>query len=260
MNENNKFYLNFDCGPVEALDSIALKACQNFNFGNKNNWFLSFRMGKIGYYSKLYGVRKHFLDMHTWGQPNNQVALEYHISSVFFHMDSAIECLVFMLNAFGYGIEPALFINISDAKALQNIFPKNIVGAHERELVKGYDKYFPKLKIFMISNGNLIKKITDHHDVSKHRKSIFAGGQREIRSLKQIQELTPLPMEEIVMTAPYEEIIMESNPKGIRKSGQDSHNGIDKLEEIVISFCDFINNCALKAADDAKVNINIKDH
>jgi len=259
MNDENKYLLNFDCKPIEALDSIALKACQKFNYENKDNWFLSFRMGKIGCYSRLFGVRKHSLEMHSWEQPNNQITLEYHISSIFFHMDSAIECLTFMLNAFGFGIEPALFHDITNEKELRQIFPKNIIGPQDKNLVKGYDKYFPSLKLFMITNRDLINKISDHHDISKHTKSIFMGGRRDTKLIKQLGELSSIPIEELVLVAPFEEIIMESEPKEKHDHGQNESNKIDKLEEIVIAFCDFINGCSLKAEGDAKANIHLKD-
>jgi hypothetical protein len=259
MNDEDKYFLDFNCISVEEIDSIALKACQIYNYENLNNWFLTFRMGKIGFYSKLFGIRRHFREMHLWEQPNDQVALEYHIASVFFHMDSAIECFVFMLNALGYGIEPPLFRNINNEKELRNIFPKNITGIHKKDLVEGYNKYFPNLKNFMVSDRSLMEIIANHHDISKHRKSIFAGGKREVDSVKRLAELTSLSIEEVVMATPFKEIIMESDPKKIRNLESNKLNEPDKLEEIVVNFCNFINGCTLQALEDAKTKIYLKN-
>jgi hypothetical protein len=98
-------------------------------------------------------------------------------------MDSAIECLVFTLNALGYAANPDQFKNVTDKNELSQIAPWNIFGRARRnkvELVKGYNNYFPTFKKHWIENRDLIDKISEQHDVSKHRSTIFEGGTRRM--------------------------------------------------------------------------------
>src|SRR5438552_7832368 len=98
----NDYVLNFDVAPLEKLDQFALLASQDYNFGNATDWFGCFRGGLYGAYARLRAVQKHYFEVHAWlPVPRVLAHAEYHLSSIFFNMDSALECLAFAINALG---------------------------------------------------------------------------------------------------------------------------------------------------------------
>src|SRR5260370_33896554 len=103
-----EFAIKFNDFPFKALDELALLACQGYNLGDTGNWFLEFRGGLYAMYARLNGVRRHYYELHAWGpRPIQAVDSEYHLASIFFHMDSALECFTFALNALGWAVKPA---------------------------------------------------------------------------------------------------------------------------------------------------------
>ena len=118
------FSLKFDMQPFEELDQFALLACQKYNYGNNNNWFGVFRGGLYGFYARIHGVKTHYFAVHSWmPRPRMPSETEYHIASIFFNMDSSIECIAFALNALGFGTSTNdLFRDVTKAKELRKSF------------------------------------------------------------------------------------------------------------------------------------------
>src|SRR2546426_1428341 len=112
-----QFVLNFDLGPCKELDEYALLARQDYNFGDRGSWFGDFRGGLYGMDHRLAAVNRHYLEVHTWiPVPRHIADAEYHLSSILFNMDSAIECFTFALNALGYSAFADEFRDITDPK------------------------------------------------------------------------------------------------------------------------------------------------
>src|SRR5437588_6529186 len=94
------YVLRFDTTPTYALDDFALMATQQFNLGNPSDWFGTFRGGRNGMESKIYGLQQHYSQVHAWlPMLRHRSELDYHCSTILFLMDSALECFVFALNA-----------------------------------------------------------------------------------------------------------------------------------------------------------------
>jgi len=208
---SNDYILEFDFSIYEKLDHFALLADQSYNFGNKNGWFGYFRGGFHGFLTRILGVRIHYREVHSWEmiiRGENPIGLaEYHLSSIFFNMDSSIECMVFGLNALGYAVNSSEFLDITSEKKLREIGPKNILGGRRdssKGIISGYNKYFPSLKNHFEENRELIFAIQNQHDISKHRSIIFPGGRKRTDPPQDLLDLLGIEkdMNKIILMAP----------------------------------------------------------
>jgi hypothetical protein len=183
------------------------------------------------------------------------------LASFFFNADSALECLVYALNALGYAADAALFCDITNHLGLKKIAPRNIVGDKGNKPLAGYKKYFPNVLHEWTLNEALLRKIMDLHDVSKHRRTIFIGGM--LRS-----DTPPGFFEEMGITdktmhtvfAPAEEVLLMFDPKLEGKPLPLRPEDYEKLEDIAPAFCTFINKILKLAANDAKATIELKEN
>lgn len=166
------FELEFDMSALAALDEFALLARQDYNLGNRGSWFTHFRGGAHAVFNRVYGVGAHYAAVHGWtGESWSQTA-EYHLASIFFGMDSAIECLVFALNALGWGAGSE-FRDVSDSCALRRVRVEDVTGDRP---IAGFVDLFPEISATFARHEATIRTIVEQHDVSKHRETIFAGG------------------------------------------------------------------------------------
>ena len=249
--------LNFDLSGGKQLDDFALLARQDYNLGKKNDWFGHFRGGLYGHYSRLTGASIHYANMHQWLPVPQAHLCEYNLASFFFNADSALECLVYALNALGYAAEPDLFCDITKAPKLKKIAPWNIVG--DKPLA-GYKKFFPHVQQEWTRSESLIGKIVDLHDVSKHRRTIYRGGMARLDSPPSFFEglgITDESMQAVFW--PSKEIILMFDPKLEGKPLPSRRENYEKLEDIAPSFCKFINKILKLAAKDAKATIKLKE-
>ncbi len=257
MAAQNLHSLNLDVSPLKELDTFALLACQRYNHGNATDWFGSFRGGLHGFYARVYGVRTHDELLHTWlPRLRLPVDTEYHVTSLLFNMDSAIECFTFMLNALGNAVSPTAFRDVTAAKDLRNVAPKDIV----ENLVKGYASVFPHLQAHWEASRDLIVSIMENHDVSKHRQSIYSGGMLRQDPPKGFYERLKMGEDSLQKTllSPHEETLLRANPKA-PLVGRKPTSSKDRviLESIVKRFCDFINQSCVLARDDAGNGIKL---
>lgn len=258
------YLLKFDLSSYNALDGFALLADQHYNLGDKGDWFGQFRGGLYGLYARLLGVQIHYLRVHSWEFGiRSPSETEYHVSSILFNMDSAIECMVFALNALGYIADSSNFLNAANERDLSKVAPYNILGrppTYATGFVRGYDDYFPLLKSCWRDNLDLIRTISEQHDVSKHRSTIYQGGRARNDPPPGFFEKLGIGDDKVKQSlfTPMEEIILSPEPKTPwRQRKHRDYESTHKLEELAERFCTFINLSGTKALEDAKGKITL---
>ncbi len=261
---SKNYILEFNLSSYEALDEFALLADQKYNLGDKEDWFGNFRGGLFGLYARLKGVKIHFKAVHSWDSsiktPN---IIDYHLSSIFFNMDSAIECMVFALNALGYIVDSTKFIDITDEKKLRKIKPSNLIGSpptYSQGFISGYDIYFPFLKKYWRESLDLLKIIFEQHNVSKHRSTIYRGGKMRDDPPFRFFEMLGIKDDKAkqILFTPMAEILLEPQLKvPISKRKPVKLEGIPRLEDVAERFCTFIDVSGTKALEDAKTRIKL---
>src|SRR5688572_12099276 len=215
-----KYELSIDLSNYGLLDQFALLACQDYNLGNESKWFNAFRGGLNGLHASLNGFLSHYNAIHVWIPiPREPSETEHHLASVFFCMDSAIECFTYACNALGYAKRPDLFRNVQIDRSLKQISPRDILGEDPTKLSKppmlGYKTVFPNLQTYWQSKKNIIEIIIEQHDVSKHRETIFEGGRTRSDPPPGFYESLGIEGNEEMkwMYEPMAEIILRNNPK-----------------------------------------------
>jgi len=258
------YQLVFDLSKFESLDKFSLLVDQEYNLGDRDDWFSLFRGGLYGLYSRLHGVQTHYYHIHAWEPEVKHPSLtEYHLSSLLFNMDSAIECMVFALNALGYIADSRQFVDITNEKTLAQISPINIIGRRQdnsKGNIIGHNVFFPQVKRVWSENRDLIYTIADQHDVSKHRSTIYVGGR--MRNDPPVGFFKNLGIEGNKvfesLLSPMEEIILSHQPKTpwAKRKPRESKDAVT-LEAVAERFCVFINECGKKALEDARQNIKL---
>ena len=267
---SNDYTIEFDLSSYGDLDNFALLAAQSYNLGDKDDWFGQFRGGLYGLYNRILGVEIHYRGVHSWTPPLSPISgirgAEYHLSSILFNMDSAIECMVFALNALGYIANPTQFLDVSNETKLRQIKPNNILGKPlncSDKSTDGYDNYFPSLKNYWHENRELINTIFEQHAVSKHRSTIFTGGSSRNDPPHGFFEKWGIEGDAVIqaLVAPMAEILLTSQPKmPWRKQQPQEIEDIDKLESVTERFCTFINICGVKVLEDVKSRIKLNQY
>jgi hypothetical protein len=253
----SRFKLHFDWLPFAKLDQFALKARQDYNLGNDNKWFNCFRGGLFGLRARLKGADLLYADIHKWGKAftNRPIEIEAMLGSLFFNMASGIECFVFAINSLGYAINPGDFVDISNNVKLRRINPVNIIGDKP---LPGYKKYFTQTEEFIFSNKELIKLITDQHNVSKHRRATFQGGKCRFDPPPNFLEAIGVDDndENRVLFAPYAEIILMREPKipDIERKTIPYQEQLI-LEDVAKEYNIFINELPYKTLNDVQLTI-----
>jgi hypothetical protein len=262
---DDQFQLSFDLTDFHVLDNFALLARQDFNLGNAGDWFGAFRGGLYGSYARLLGVVRHYGEVHAWlPRPRYPDEVEYHLTSILFNMDSTLECLCFALNALGYAHAPSDFHAVDDPAQLKRIAPLNVFGDPLRspplEPVPGYAAIFPRLQQVWLARRELISRIVDLHDVSKHRQTIYVGGMSRLDPPLGFFESLNLPDDPSVraMFWPMAEIILEEDPKSPRalRTPQPASEHVH-LEMIAPQFAELVSETGSAALSDARERIRL---
>ena len=255
------FLLPFNLETCDRLDRFALLACQSYNLGNKGDWLGCFRGGPYGLYARIHGVKVHFYEVHAWRlKVRTPGETEYHLSSVFFSMDSAVECFVFGINGLGNAVAPKEFLDVTDDKDLRRVAPWNVLGNKGQSPMVGYTHYFPSLQAYWQESRDLLDTITEQHDVSKHRSTIYQGGRHRAdppSGFYEALEIENVPDAQFRFW-PMAEIILRPEPKTpLSKRKPVAQGSVKKLETVAETFCEFINTSCLKAFDDARKHITL---
>lgn len=251
------FSLPFNLEPCKQLDRFALLAEQTYNLGNRGDWFGYFRGGLHGFYSRIYGVVRHYEEIHRWAP--RPTMPEYHLASIFFNMDSALECFVFLMNALGNSVAPDQFLDITDAQALRQVAPSNILGKGEQPPLAGYGQYFPSLQTHWQTHGELLQTVVEQHDVSKHREMIYFGGRLRRDAPAGFYEALGITDNQTaqVLFWPMEETSLDPDPKKPRaKRTPKSHQELT-LEGVAEDFSRFVDSTLVHALGDATTNIDL---
>ncbi len=261
-----EFSLRFETRPFEALDQLALLARQDYNLGGAGDWFGEFRGGLYGFYARLYGTQRHYHEVHAW-LPRTRIPTdtEYHLSSVLFHMDSAVECFTFALNALGWAVMPPDFRDVTDSSALRRISPIDILGDPTRAPPiapePGYARIFPQLQALWQGEVGLIAKIRDLHDVSKHRRTIFVGGRARQDPPDGFYAALGIPEDPGRQASlwPMAEIILKHDPKApaVQRTPKAVEPG-ELLEDIGPAFVALVNRSGQLALEDARQHVPLK--
>ena len=262
----SEFLLEIDLQAFHELDEFALLACQDYNYGNENDWFGAFRGGLYGTYARIHGVVTHYYAVHTWApKPRPPTETEYHLASACFHMDSAIECMTFALNALGFCAKPALFRNIAEPSALRRVSPYDILGKDKTSppcpALAGYSMIFPAVQKCWKSHETMLSTIFEQHDVSKHRETIYIGGMARRDPPPGFYESIGVSEDasQRAMFWPMKEIILKNEPKTphAKRVSQTRENHV-LFEDIVPQFRDLILETGLLALNDARRNIELR--
>ena len=262
------FNLEFDLTSYHKIDEYALLTCQKYNYGNDSDWFGSFRGGLYGSYARLHGVSNHYYAVHAWmPRPRLPSETEYHLASLFFNMDSMIECITYALNALGYcASNNEKFWDVTIEKYLKRISPYDIIGRLNsnppQPHLAEYDTYFPEVRSYWEQKNELLSMIFEQHDVSKHRETIFTGGMARTDPPKGFFESLGIDQNnssEKAIFWPMKEIIVMNNPKRpkVDRTPQPVEDRV-LLEELVPEFKDFVENTGRLAYRDSKSNIQLK--
>ncbi|GEM_PF-6300297 len=207
------FELNFVnvIGTYNALWDISGRVVMDPQFGDHDNWLLTFRNGLKGMLARISAVDREYTALHRFQtdfpadeNPNDwSIGCESHAGLIFFAMDSTIECFVFSLNALGFVKSKSDFCDITDPKALRQISPQNILGggSSDRQNPRaGYQKHFPRVVAHFKANETLLARLFEYHDVSKHRSAISAGGSAGVLHIRDNPKFPGNGMSSVVHT------------------------------------------------------------
>ena len=244
------------------LDGHALLTCQKYNLGNESDWFGTFRGGLYGFYARIHGVQIHYDALYNWLPPRSRgpVDSDYHLSSIFFSMDSAIECLTFAMNALGFAAFPDAFKDVTDSRRLREVSPDNVTGRERKALVSGYEKLFPETQKHWQKQQPLLNRIIELHDVSKHRTTIYRGGLFDMNQPPGYFESLGFDPQEsgTMLLRPHAEIILQQEPKLARSERRQlSSNPSETLEVLVPRFFAFVRESGVLLLQDAITNLTL---
>jgi len=257
------YVLTFNLSDFAELDRFALLARQDYNLGNTTDWFGTFRGGLYGFYARIHGIEVNYHLVHSWiPRPRLPVETEYHVASVFFNMDSALECLTYALNALGHAVMPTSFRDVTTRRDLAKISPRDVLGIPEgdppRAPLPGYTNLFPSTQTHWLANRDLIQTIFELHDVSKHRQTIYAGGMARLDPPLGFYEALGVAgkRNEEALFWPSAEIILRPDPKAphaeqISRAREDYQT----LEGLAQGFVQFIDQTSRLALADARSTI-----
>ena len=261
------FLIHFDHTPFDAVDELALLARQDYNLGGIGDWFGEFRGGLYGFYARLYGIERHYCEVHEWlPLARTPTDTECHLTTILFQMDSALECLAFAVNAFGWAVMPDGFRDVTDGNALRKVGPIDILGDSRsqppRAPLEGYLRIFPTFTNAWQREASLIAQIQDLHDVSKHRQTIYRGG--KLRADPPPGFYEKLGVGEGTLQAhllhPMAEIILMHDPKvpAIQRTSQ-APPEVGLLEDLVPLFRTFIGTCGDAVLADARSTVPLNE-
>lgn len=240
----------------QDLDALASLACQSFNFGNQENWFYNFRSGMQGFHSRISIVRAHGRMIFDWVPGTGFHNLEPNMAICLFAMDSAVECFIYALNAFGHGVAKNSFRDVGDQKQLKRISLDDIMGPSP---LAGYTQLFPLVREHFLRHEQMIRLIQDNHDITKHPHQGFTGSTSR-------SDAPPGFFKSIGMSesdphrwhhAPFQTVLLSRYPKlPIEERPSDLTDTVG-LEELIRDFGPFVLGCLERAFTDASSHVKL---
>ena len=255
--------LIFESDALRELDAFALLCRQDYNYGGNGKWFSDFRGGLYGAYNRINGINDSYKRLHSWLPiRKTQQLVETNLANLFFNMDSCLECHVYFLNAIGYCKSPTDFHDITDETALRRISIHNIIGNANADPLDGYVKYFPNVVDHWQTNETLLDIVIEQHDVSKHRRKNYVGGELDINPPDEFLSAFGGvdDFSKNFMFHPMKKILLEPNPKiPASKKPQYTHEELIVLEDFVPKYVEFVTETGALALKDARTNIDLQE-
>ena len=146
------------------------------------------------------------------GQRKERRRLTDSLAGALFCMDSALECLVFALNALGNAVDASAFRDVRSRKALSRISPRNVLGNANEKALSGYAKYFPTFQQRWLRSSDVINLVCDNHDVSKHRQATFWGGTLRDDPPEMFRRALDVD-DRLTIFSPMAEVLLPRDPK-----------------------------------------------
>jgi hypothetical protein len=237
---------------LNELDDVAHAA--SLRFGNDGNWFLSFRLATYAVLARQRGADTSHRLLTQWLPGLPLTDHEQELAVCCFCMDSAIECWVFALNALGYGVLPASFLDIRDEGALRRISIENVIG---KRPIEGWTELYPSVSQLWKAGEDRLRLIMNNHDVSKHRHSNFWGGTlrndppEELLQSFGLSSAAQLPFH----STPMKSILVPKEPKlALENHPKDLAQWRD-LSDVKTEFDDLMVKTAACALEDARASI-----
>lgn len=257
--------VEFKLEDFHELDRFALTAVQEYNLGPGGGWFNFFRGGLYGFFSRIYGVERHYIEMHAWLpriRPRHEH--EYHLATILFQMDSAIENFVFALNALGNAIALRDFRDITDPRELQRVGPPDVVGGtpQQPEPRAGFTTYFPDVVELFSRNTELLELIWENHNLSKHRHTIGIGGWMRRDPPKGFYEEVGVPVDS-PLSALYWPVDSTDLYRGAKlvhsRLARTGQEGKVTLEDVTRDFLAFVHELGSQSIRDARSTIRLAE-
>jgi len=259
MNDSAKhpYEIHFDTRLMGAVDELALLATQSYNLGGHGAWFGAFRGGCQGFHVRLYAVERHYAELHAWElRCRWHLEPEYHLASIFFGLDSALECFLYAMNALGFGARPNEFPDITTEKGLRSIAPWLVLGSSSRSTHPAFSTYFSRVRSVWHQHRDLIEEVQRQHDVSKHRSSIYRGGQSRMDPPPGFYARLGLSDDHPRRFdfAPMAEVILDPDPKrpGSSPRPHIKHEDLQTLEGLCVEFATLVEASCRALFEDAK--------
>ncbi|QVL32992.1 hypothetical protein KIH39_03490 [Telmatocola sphagniphila] len=214
-----------------------------------DNWILTYRYAIRGMLARILSVDRNFENLSEFGvgttPPLNiqtslssndwNIVWESYAATLFFGMDSSLECFAHALNALGFLRRPSEFIDITDPAKLKRINPLNLFDPPSRNnekfsIHRFCSRMFPKICSHWSKNNLLLSTIIEYHDATKHRHSVVLGQYREP------------PFEHLICVDPKRAMnqIKFDHPRSFVPHNQD-----DTLQSIARKYQVFINEWVL---------------
>ncbi len=158
------------------------------------NWVLTYRYAVRGMLGRLITVDRDYRNLNELGSGTAPVAemttqnarnwwnavWESYAGTLFFAMDSSLECFAHAVNALGYLLRPAEFLDITADERLRWITPAKLFeppanGNAAHSAYAACLKCFPRICGHWTANRPFLAKIIEYHDATKHRHSVVIG-------------------------------------------------------------------------------------
>lgn len=240
--------------PEGRLDDVAAQVWSSADYGNRDLWRYSFRSGLNGMRSRLSGLMVHYDYLYKWDVCGMAASHEHHQTVMWFCMDSAIECLVFGLNALGQVLLPDGFRSIADEGDLKRISPWDVMG---QSPLAGWSELFPEFQKHLNDSELLLRLVMNSHDVSKHRMHTDHGGEPRQDPPEGFFESIGVPPgdKRRLVLAPMASVSVPLDPKIPVADRGSGHEHWTELEKVYTDFWEVLPHALALAASDAEKTI-----
>jgi hypothetical protein len=186
----------------------------------KLDWHSQFLAGWVGFKARIWGVEHEFHELsRSRGSSFGPYEQDYHLAALFFAMDSALECLAYAMNAIGWACCAS-----RDCKCYKKMHVENALRSINLGIFRKTNNCsntncppFAAVRACWQSPANktCIDRLTEQHDVSKHRGATVNGHDKpvDIGTTPVDSEYVPDGSEESIGEAPAQDYILHAKIK-----------------------------------------------